>query len=453
MLMQTLLQRTRLMREQENTLAALTETKQALQTQRDELEITVQSRTRELLDSNAALHAAMTRAEHANKAKSAFIANMSHEIRTPMNAVIGLSHLLMRDQPRPEQARRLAKVLTAAEHLSRLLNSILDFSKIEASKLKLSLSDFPHEELKRSILALFEEEAEGKGVALRCDFNSLPEQLEGDLTRLTQILVNFVGNALKFTDAGSITVRGEIIERDGQKLNVRFSITDTGIGLSPEQMSRVFDAFEQADNSTTRLYGGTGLGLSINRQLAALMGGETGVSSQPGQGSTFWFTAWLQEAQAEAMPPVVRMTSDLSTPTGLLRHQGKRLLLAEDNMINREVALDLLNELRLHIDTAEDGQQAVELAEKNHYDLILMDVQMPHLDGIEATRQIRQRLQLGQLPILAMTANVDREDRDLCLAAGMNDHIGKPVDPEQLHQTVLSWLDKISPNTSTASRV
>lgn len=453
MLMQTLLQRTRLMREQENTLAALTETKQALQTQRDELEITVQSRTRELLDSNAALHAAMTRAEHANKAKSAFIANMSHEIRTPMNAVIGLSHLLMRDQPRPEQARRLAKVLTAAEHLSRLLNSILDFSKIEASKLKLSLSDFPREELKRSILALFEEEAEGKGVALRCDFDSLPEQLEGDLTRLTQILVNFVGNALKFTDAGSITVRGEIIERDGQKLNVRFSITDTGIGLSPEQMSRVFDAFEQADNSTTRLYGGTGLGLSINRQLAALMGGETGVSSQPGQGSTFWFTAWLQEAQAEAMPPVVRMTSDLSAPTGLLRHQGKRLLLAEDNMINREVALDLLNELRLHIDTAEDGQQAVELAEKNHYDLILMDVQMPHLDGIEATRQIRQRLQLGQLPILAMTANVDREDRDLCLAAGMNDHIGKPVDPEQLHQTVLSWLDKISPNTSTASRV
>lgn len=453
MLMQTLLQRTRLMREQENTLAALTETKQALQTQRDELEITVQSRTRELLDSNAALHAAMTRAEHANKAKSAFIANMSHEIRTPMNAVIGLSHLLMRDQPRPEQARRLAKVLTAAEHLSRLLNSILDFSKIEASKLKLSLSDFPREELKRSILALFEEEAEGKGVALCCDFDSLPEQLEGDLTRLTQILVNFVGNALKFTDAGSITVRGEIIERDGQKLNVRFSITDTGIGLSPEQMSRVFDAFEQADNSTTRLYGGTGLGLSINRQLAALMGGETGVSSQPGQGSTFWFTAWLQEAQAEAMPLVVRMTSDLSTPTGLLRHQGKRLLLAEDNMINREVALDLLNELRLHIDTAEDGQQAVELAEKNHYDLILMDVQMPHLDGIEATRQIRQRLQLGQLPILAMTANVDREDRDLCLAAGMNDHIGKPVDPEQLHQTVLSWLDKISPNTSTASRV
>lgn len=192
------------------------------------------------------------------------------------------------------------------------------------------------------------------------------------------------------------------------------------------------------------------LGLAINRQLAELMGGETGVSSDPGRASTFWFTAWLKEGE----PPSQQQTeSSAQASQDPLRHQGKRLLLAEDNMINREVALDLLDELGLQIDTAEDGVQAVELALKNHYDLILMDIQMPHLDGTEATRQIRQHPQFAKLPILAMTANVDREDREICLAAGMDDHIGKPVDPDQLQGTVLSWLDKISPDAPPSSRV
>jgi CheY-like chemotaxis protein len=366
---------------------------------------------------------------------------MSHEIRTPMNAIIGLPHLLTRESPRPEQKERLHKILVAAEHLSRMLNGILDFSKIEANKLKLHPANFTPSEIAEQLSALFDEQAKTKGLALRCDFSHLPAVMLGDSTRLMQMLVNYIGNAIKFTDHGSIDVSAEVEARDALELLVCFHVRDTGIGLTEEQTSRVFEAFEQADNSTTRRYGGTGLGLAINRELAQLMGGDIGVDSQPGIGSDFWFTVRLQEVflSLPRLPDTYAAPAALANPK---RHAGKRILLAEDNPINREVAVDLLEELELTIDTAEDGQQAVELATQKNYDLILMDVQMPRLDGTEATRIIRRSIDRATLPILAMTANVHQDDRQACTEAGMDDHIAKPINPDMLQNTVLSWLDK-----------
>ena len=446
----TLIQRTRLMRHQQATLSALRQTEGELQKQREALEATVEIRTRQLMDANLSLQSAKESAEAANLAKSGFIANMSHEIRTPMNAIIGLTHLLSRDLPNPVQKGRLKKILIAAEHLQRILNGILDFSKIEAEKLILHHEDFAIETLQEQLLALFGEQARSKGLALDLDFSQIPATLHGDATRLLQMLVNHVGNALKFTDHGGIMASARLEQSNDAHLLIRFTVRDSGIGLTPEQASRIFEAFEQADNSSTRRYSGTGLGLAINRQLARLMGGETGVDSQLGVGSTFWFTARFGRAKTT---PAKILASDTtpaapgqSSPTVLLqnplRHAGKRILLAEDNLINREVAVDLLNELKLHTDTAEDGEQAVTMAAQQRYDLILMDVQMPNLDGTDATRLIRRQAGNATLPILAMTANVHPDDRLACQLAGMDEHIAKPIHPDLLQSAVLGWLDK-----------
>ena len=520
-------------------------------------------------------------AESASRAKSAFLANMSHEIRTPMNAILGLTHLIRRDLVSPKQHERLDKVALAAKHLLGIINDILDFSKIEANKLTIEHADFEFDQVFRNLNNLIGSAAEEKKleIVIRID-PEIPPYLCGDGMRVSQILANFASNAVKFTESGSIVLRARQVAHAEDGIRVRFEVSDTGIGLSEDQQERLFRAFEQADSSTTRRFGGTGLGLVICRRLAELMGGEVGVQSTLGLGSTFWcelplkraakavldaalqplppalnvlvvdddanareaLTYMLSELHARvtnassgeaalecvraalvnglpfdlvltdwAMPgmdgietsrrigtlgqPVPKivlvtaygrdwpldrlreagvmvqlnkpvMPSDLrdamhaalfgDTPilaaaaeadeqgTAVDRSplMGRYILLAEDNVVNQEVALELLHDVGLRVDLAEDGRQAVELVRRNEYDLILMDVQMPKLDGIAATREIRLLPQRTAVPILAMTANAYDEDRDACLGAGMNDHIAKPVDPERLYSAMLHWMQK-----------
>ncbi|CAD5372654.1 putative Histidine kinase [Rubrivivax sp. A210] len=534
------------------------------------LEQRVEQRTAELA-------AARDEAKAANRAKSAFLANMSHEIRTPMNAVIGLTHMMARDTTDPVQADRLAKIGDAARHLLQIINDILDLSKVEAGRMVLEEVDFGLDQVLTHAFQMVSERAREKGLELVLDTDHVPPRLSGDPTRLTQLLVNLLGNAVKFTEQGWVRLRCNLQRREAGRLQVQFEVRDTGPGLSEEQRSRLFSPFEQADSSITRRHGGTGLGLALSRHLAGLMGGEIGVTSAPGEGSCFWFDAWfglpqeageraapvalaglrallvddlpeslevlgdglrllglavdalpdgmaavqrvaaemkaghpydvflldwrmdppdgiatlqlLRQRLGEGMPPAVLVTAvddptiweqaraagfdaalakpvtlsslhdtlvrvlrapgmPKATAAGargdaerLLRqqHQGQRVLLAEDNPVNREVAADLLRSVGLVVETAENGRVAVEQVLARPYDLVLMDMQMPVMDGLSATREIRARAGRAT-PIVAMTANAFAEDRAACLAAGMNDHVAKPVDPPQLYATLRRWL-------------
>ena len=547
---------------------------------RDQLEERVAERTRQLEDANRVLsersvelEAAREASDAANRAKSVFLANMSHEIRTPMNAIIGLTHLLRRSVRDDEAQGRLAKVGDAAEHLLTIINDILDISKIEAGRLTLDETDFRLEDVVRKACALIADKAAQKGLEVVVDVADVPDMLRGDPTRLGQMLVNYLGNAVKFTDQGMVLLRARIDAEDETTVQLRFEIVDTGIGIEPEVLARLFKPFEQADASTTRRFGGTGLGLAITSHLARLMKGEVGAESVLGEGSRFWFTVRLARdtaaaraayllpslrglvaddlrasldalgamlralgarvalcaSQAEAVAllraadagsepfelvlldaglngldgslagceavlhglmqpprcillsvgddsrarekarargeagvlakpvtlsslhgsivsalrrggkaaPVLRLPDDEATLARL--HRGARVLLVEDSLINQEVAVSLLESAGLRVDLADNGAEAVEKACATDYDLILMDMQMPVMDGLEATQAIR-RSGRTQVPIVAMTANAFGEDRQRCLDAGMNDHLPKPVDPAVLYSKLLQWL-------------
>ncbi|HUK58654.1 MAG TPA: response regulator [Stellaceae bacterium] len=554
-------------------LDRLEEREQELHQHRQDLERLVVERTSELA-------AAKDAAEAATVAKSSFLANMSHEIRTPMNAIVGLTHLLRRASHDPEEQEKLRKISDAAQHLLSIINDILDISKIESGNLTLEETDFDLETLMNRVFTLVSDRAQAKGLEIIFDVDpAVPQSLRGDPMRFSQLILNFASNAVKFTEQGTIVFRARALEANGSSVLVRFEVQDTGLGIDPAQIPRVFESFQQSDSSTTRKYGGTGLGLAINRHLAALMGGEVGATSKLGVGSTFWFTARLQksadrpmrkvgahlrgarvlvtddskdareilsgilasfglrvaaaESGAEAVasvaaadgkgdpfdiiildwrmptldgmetarrigalelsrPPTyfmvtaydepdlkdeaarvgfaavltkpvtasalhdtlstmaegtsargVALSQDSAAERALRQeHRGKRLLLAEDNLVNREVTLELLRDVGFSVDIAGNGAEAVAHARRRIYDAVLMDMQMPEMDGLEATRAIRELSGWSAVPIIAMTANAFGEDRAACLAAGMNDHLGKPATPADLFAILHTWLTK-----------
>ncbi|WP_374565092.1 response regulator [Ideonella sp.] len=424
--------------------------RRALEMQHAELEELVAQRTAELTAANRALEGARDEAEAAARSKSAFLANMSHEIRTPMNAILGIVHLMRRAGVTPRQAGQLDTILASARHLLGIIDDILDLSKIDAGKLTMEQAPVQVEQLPARVAAMLADRAAEKGLQLVVDAAPLPPGLQGDATRLTQALLNYAANAIKFTEQGTVTLRVRLDGEDDGHVTVRFEVEDTGIGIAPEVAARLFESFEQADSSTTRQYGGTGLGLAITRRLARLAGGDTGLRSTPGAGSTFWFTARLRKA------PVVPAADTASPAPGDAEQRlatefaGTRILLAEDEPVNRMVTLEMLADTGLVVDTANDGAQAVQMATTTAYALILMDMQMPRLDGLEATQRIRRLPGHETTPIIAMTANAFAEDRQRCLAAGMSDFLSKPVRPETLFLQLWRGLARQPPATAVA---
>jgi two-component system sensor histidine kinase/response regulator len=389
-----------------------------------------------------AMQGALLRAEAEARMKSAFLANMSHEIRTPMNAILGMSRLALMADPNPKLRNYLSKILGAGEHLLAIINDILDHAKIEAGKLHVERVPFKLADMLDHLAAMSTVKTDPKGIALHIVVApEVPARLVGDPLRLGQVLINLVDNAAKFTEQGDIVVAVNVVDSDSDDngMTLAFSVSDSGIGMNQQQVERLFQSFSQADSSTTRKYGGTGLGLSISRQLVELMDGRITVTSAPGQGSCFTFTAPLGIAPGMSAPDAAVS----AMPADLPRLDGARILLAEDNANNREVALDFMAAARMQVDIAVNGVEAVRMVQGGDYDLVLMDVQMPELDGLGAARAIRAsgNPALVALPIVAMTAHAMASDRALSQQAGMNDHVTKPIDPDLLFFTLLKWID------------
>lgn len=394
--------------------------------------------TKQIADRDRQLSIAVEQAEHASRVKSAFLSNMSHEIRTPMNGVLGMAHILRRTELTPKQENLVNKIEMSGQHLLALINDILDLSKIDAGKLVLEDEPVRIGSLVENVVSMLSARAQEKHVPLSIELGPLPNQLIGDAVRLQQALLNYTSNAIKFTEKGDVILRVNCVCENEHSAVLRFEVKDTGIGISPDVLPTLFSAFEQADVSTTRKYGGTGLGLAITKKLAQLMGGEVGVESTIGVGSIFWFSVRLNKKEGVAshiLAPWKNAETVLKA-----KHAGCHILLAEDDPVNREVTLSILDDVGLVIDVAEDGAEAVKQVSKNDYALVLMDMQMPIMDGIEATRSIRQLPDKNRIPIVAMTANAFLEDKNRCLEAGMDDFIAKPFKPELLFEALLKWL-------------